>query len=152
MSNKVHVGNIEMEEGLSKTKWMVLEPSEKIKKIPKRLWSVGKEDPRRVIHAFKVGHSLTLVSLLYFMENLFKGIGSNAIWAVMTVVVVLLEFFAVEGLTISEKVILSMAARGRESAAEPHERNEAGNVCHSIKFLPKSIARAKQHHVLNQPY
>jgi len=94
MSNKVHVGNIEMEEGLSKTKWMVLEPSEKIKKIPKRLWSVGKEDPRRVIHAFKVGHSLTLVSLLYFMENLFKGIGSNAIWAVMTVVAVLLEFFA----------------------------------------------------------
>ncbi|CAB78761.1 TEGT protein homolog [Arabidopsis thaliana] len=76
MSNKVHVGNIEMEEGLSKTKWMVLEPSEKIKKIPKRLWSVGKEDPRRVIHAFKV------------------GIGSNAIWAVMTVVAVLLEFFA----------------------------------------------------------
>ncbi|CAE6190076.1 unnamed protein product [Arabidopsis arenosa] len=93
MSNKVHVGSIEMEEGLSKTKWMVLEPSEKIKKIPKRLWSVGKEDPRRVIHALKVGLSLTLVSLLYLMEPLFKGIGSNAIWAVMTVVVVL-EFSA----------------------------------------------------------
>ncbi|KAG7547100.1 Aluminum-activated malate transporter [Arabidopsis suecica] len=93
MSNKVHVGSIEMEEGLSKTKWMVLEPSEKIKRIPKRLWSVGKEDPRRVIHALKVGLSMTLVSLLYLMEPLFKGIGSNAIWAVMTVVVVL-EFSA----------------------------------------------------------
>ncbi|KAG7616420.1 Aluminum-activated malate transporter 12 [Arabidopsis thaliana] len=93
MSNKVHVGSLEMEEGLSKTKWMVLEPSEKIKKIPKRLWNVGKEDPRRVIHALKVGLSLTLVSLLYLMEPLFKGIGSNAIWAVMTVVVVL-EFSA----------------------------------------------------------
>ncbi|EOA16338.1 hypothetical protein CARUB_v10004488mg [Capsella rubella] len=93
MSNKVHVGSVEMEEGLSKTKWMVLEPSEKIKKIPKRLWRIGKDDPRRVIHALKVGLSLTIVSLLYLMEPLFKGIGSNAIWAVMTVVVVL-EFSA----------------------------------------------------------
>ncbi|CAA7042909.1 unnamed protein product [Microthlaspi erraticum] len=93
MSNKVHVGSTEIEEGLRKTKWKVLEPSEKIKKIPKRLWHIGKEDPRRVIHALKVGLSLTLVSLLYLMEPLFEGIGSNAIWAVMTVVVVL-EFSA----------------------------------------------------------
>uniref|UniRef100_M4D817 Aluminum-activated malate transporter 12 n=1 Tax=Brassica campestris TaxID=3711 RepID=M4D817_BRACM len=93
MSNKVHVGSTEMEEGLRNNKWKVLEPSEKIKKIPKRLWDVGKEDPRRVIHALKVGISLTLVSLLYLMEPLFKDIGSNAIWAVMTVVVVL-EFSA----------------------------------------------------------
>lgn len=56
-------------------------------------WNVGWEDPRRVIHAFKVGLSLTLVSLLYLLEPLFKGIGQNAIWAVMTVVVVL-EFTA----------------------------------------------------------
>lgn len=93
MSNKVHVGSTETEEGLRNNKWKVLEPSEKIKKIPKRLWDVGKEDPRRVIHALKVGISLTLVSLLYLMEPLFKDIGSNAIWAVMTVVVVL-EFSA----------------------------------------------------------
>ncbi|KAL1200666.1 Aluminum-activated malate transporter 12 [Cardamine amara subsp. amara] len=93
MSNKVHVGSIEMEEGLKKTKWEALEPSETIKKIPKRLWNVGKEDPRRVLHSLKVGLALTLVSLLYLMEPLFKGIGSNAIWAVMTVVVVL-EFSA----------------------------------------------------------
>ncbi|CAH8283186.1 unnamed protein product [Eruca vesicaria subsp. sativa] len=91
MSNKVHVGSTEMDEGLRK--WKVFEPSEKIKKIPKRIWDVGKEDPRRVIHALKVGISLTLVSLLYLMEPLFKNIGSNAIWAVMTVVVVL-EFSA----------------------------------------------------------
>ncbi|KAJ4899971.1 Aluminum-activated malate transporter 12 [Raphanus sativus] len=93
MSNKVHVGSTEMEEGLRNKKWKVLEPSDKIKKIPKRLWDVGKEDPRRVIHALKVGISLTLVSLLYLMEPLFKDIGSTAIWAVMTVVVVL-EFSA----------------------------------------------------------
>ncbi|MCD9561510.1 Aluminum-activated malate transporter 12 [Datura stramonium] len=70
---------------------------EKVKKFPKltcrTIWRVGKEDPRRVIHSIKVGFSLTLVSLLYLMEPLFKGFGSNAIWAVMTVVVVL-EFTA----------------------------------------------------------
>ncbi|XP_060178428.1 aluminum-activated malate transporter 12-like isoform X2 [Lycium barbarum] len=70
---------------------------EKMKKFPKltcrTIWRVGKEDPRRVIHSIKVGLSLTLVSLLYLMEPLFKGFGSNAIWAVMTVVVVL-EFTA----------------------------------------------------------
>lgn len=54
---------------------------------------VGFEDPCRVIHALKVGFSLTLVSLLYLLEPFFKGIGQNAIWAVMTVVVVL-EFTA----------------------------------------------------------
>ncbi|XP_021768137.1 aluminum-activated malate transporter 12-like [Chenopodium quinoa] len=54
---------------------------------------VGREDPRRVIHAFKVGLSLTLVSLLYLLEPLFNSVGQNAIWAVMTVVVVL-EFTA----------------------------------------------------------
>lgn len=58
-----------------------------------RIWQLGREDPRRTIHALKVGFSLTLVSLLYLMEPLFKGIGQNAIWAVMTVVVVL-EFTA----------------------------------------------------------
>ncbi|KAM7254116.1 hypothetical protein ACFE04_031798 [Oxalis oulophora] len=70
---------------------------EKMKKFPVRLWKmiwqVGKDDPRRVIHAFKVGTSLTLVSLLYLMDVSFKGIGQSAIWAVMTVVVVL-EFTA----------------------------------------------------------
>lgn len=61
--------------------------------IWRTMWKVGREDPRRVIHSLKVGLSLTLVSLLYLMEPLFEGIGSNAIWAVMTVVVVL-EFTA----------------------------------------------------------
>ncbi|KAL5724331.1 Aluminum-activated malate transporter 12 [Ranunculus cassubicifolius] len=66
---------------------------EKMKGLPRRvckmIWKIGREDPRRVIHSFKVGLSLTLVSLLYLLEPLFKGVGQNAIWAVMTVVVVL---------------------------------------------------------------
>lgn len=71
--------------------------SEKSKRFPgllwRTVWRVGRDDPRRVVHALKVGLSLTLVSLLYLLEPLFKGIGQNAIWAVMTVVVVL-EFTA----------------------------------------------------------
>ncbi|KAM7525405.1 hypothetical protein LguiA_015307 [Lonicera macranthoides] len=66
---------------------------EKMKNFPgqiwRTVWNVGREDPRRVIHALKVGSSLTLVSLLYLLEPLFEGVGQNAIWAVMTVVVVL---------------------------------------------------------------
>lgn len=58
-----------------------------------KILKVGRDDPRRAIHSVKVGLSLTLVSLLYLLEPLFNGIGQNAIWAVMTVVVVL-EFTA----------------------------------------------------------
>lgn len=70
------------------------------------IWRVGKEDPRRAIHALKVGLSLTLVSLLYLMEPFFKGIGSNAVWAVMTVVVVL-EFTAGQSFITPTSLLLS---------------------------------------------
>ncbi|KAI3972848.1 hypothetical protein MKX01_019506 [Papaver californicum] len=70
---------------------------DKVRRLPgmvtEKIWKVARDDPRRVIHALKVGFSLTLVSLLYLLEPLFDGIGENAIWAVMTVVVVL-EFTA----------------------------------------------------------
>ena len=69
----------------------------KMKRLPglvfQTMWKVGKEDPRRVIHALKVGLSLTLVSLLYLVEPLYESVGQNAIWAVMTVALVL-EFTA----------------------------------------------------------
>ncbi|KAL1371012.1 hypothetical protein HN51_001239 [Arachis hypogaea] len=69
----------------------------KVKEFPRvawrSIWKVGRDDPRRLIHAFKVGLALTIVSLLYLLEPLFKGIGQNSIWAVMTVVVVF-EFTA----------------------------------------------------------
>ncbi|CAL1381186.1 unnamed protein product [Linum trigynum] len=53
------------------------------------MWIVSKDAPRRAIHAVKVGLALTLVSMLYLLEPLFEGISQNAIWPVMTVVVVL---------------------------------------------------------------
>ncbi|KAH1231285.1 Aluminum-activated malate transporter 12 [Glycine max] len=67
--------------------------ADKLKRFPglarKAIWKVGKEDPRRVVHSMKVGVALVLVSLLFLLEPLFKGIGKNALWAVMTVVVVM---------------------------------------------------------------
>ncbi|KAL1544531.1 aluminum-activated malate transporter 2-like [Salvia divinorum] len=49
---------------------------------------LAKEDSRRIVHAFKVGLAVALVSLLYFFDFFFDGFGVNAMWAVMTVVVV----------------------------------------------------------------
>ncbi|XP_024986710.1 aluminum-activated malate transporter 12-like [Cynara cardunculus var. scolymus] len=66
---------------------------ETTKRFPRKIWKLGRDDPRRAIHSIKVGVSLTLVSLLYLLNPLFKGVGENVIWAVMTVVVVL-EFTA----------------------------------------------------------
>lgn len=65
----------------------------RIKRFPSdiwyTLWNAGKEDPRRVIHAVKMGAALTLVSLLYLLGPLIKVFGPNAMWAVMTVCLVL---------------------------------------------------------------
>ncbi|KAM0934152.1 putative aluminum-activated malate transporter [Dioscorea sansibarensis] len=70
---------------------------ERTKTIPMLLWrslqKVGRDDPRRTIYALKVGTALTLVSLLYLLDPLYQGIGKDAMWAVMTVVVVF-EFTA----------------------------------------------------------
>ncbi|WJX15383.1 hypothetical protein P8452_05531 [Trifolium repens] len=67
--------------------------ADKAKRFPglvkRTIWKVGKDDPRKVVHSLKVGLALTLVSLLYLMEPLYKGIGKNAVVAVMTVVVVM---------------------------------------------------------------
>ncbi|KAB2070631.1 hypothetical protein ERO13_A08G158000v2 [Gossypium hirsutum] len=107
MATKVHV---EMETEMNgngrngvpemvKNSWKkrLLDFSGKMKRFTgclwRTIWKAGREDPRRIIHAFKVGLCLTLVSLLYLIEPLFKSFGTSAIWAVMTVVVVL-EFTA----------------------------------------------------------
>ncbi|PON51801.1 Aluminum-activated malate transporter [Parasponia andersonii] len=49
---------------------------------------VGKDDPRRVIHSLKVGLALTLISLYYYFQPLYDGFGVDAMWAVLTVVLV----------------------------------------------------------------
>ncbi|XP_051212731.1 aluminum-activated malate transporter 10-like [Lolium perenne] len=54
----------------------------------KRLWKIGADDPRRAVHGLKVGLALSLVSVFYYTRPLYEGVGGNAMWAIMTVVVV----------------------------------------------------------------
>lgn len=61
---------------------------QKLSKFLKKFWDLGRNDPRKVIHCLKVGAALTVVSLFYYMKPLYEGVGGNAMWAVMTVVVV----------------------------------------------------------------
>ncbi|CAA0822533.1 Aluminum-activated malate transporter 8 [Striga hermonthica] len=49
---------------------------------------VGQEDPRRAVHAAKVGLGLTIVSLFYYFRPLYEGFGQAGMWAILTVVVV----------------------------------------------------------------
>lgn len=53
-----------------------------------RVWRIGADDPRKVMHGLKVGLALTLVSLFYYTRPLYDGVGRAAMWAIMTVVVV----------------------------------------------------------------
>lgn len=70
-----------------------------LKALPAKSWGkgveamqeakkVGEDDPRKIVHSFKVGLALTLVSLFYYYRPLYDGFGVNAMWAVLTVVVV----------------------------------------------------------------
>ncbi|KAK3024206.1 hypothetical protein RJ639_044811 [Escallonia herrerae] len=56
--------------------------------LGRRVKKLGQEDPRRVIHSFKVGLAIALVSQIYYFEPLYDGFGVAAMWAVLTVVVV----------------------------------------------------------------
>lgn len=60
----------------------------KIMRFLEKAWSIGVDEPRKVVHCIKVGFTLCVVSLFYYMRPLYEGVGGNAMWAVMTVVVV----------------------------------------------------------------
>lgn len=64
-----------------------------LRKFAKDFLQLGKDDPRRIMHAIKVGIALSVASMFYLTDKLFHGVGGNAIWAIMTVVVVF-EFTA----------------------------------------------------------
>ncbi|KAL6131116.1 hypothetical protein ACLB2K_069494 [Fragaria x ananassa] len=53
-----------------------------------KAWNLGVAEPKKIIHAMKVGLALTIVSLCYYLRSMYEGVGGNAMWAVMTVVVV----------------------------------------------------------------
>ncbi|XP_022754202.1 aluminum-activated malate transporter 10-like [Durio zibethinus] len=78
LARKAWLGTKGLISGLALKVWMFL----------KKAWTLGANDPRKVIHCIKAGLALTIVSLFYFMRPLNDGFGGNAMWAVMTVVVV----------------------------------------------------------------
>ncbi|KAL6005646.1 hypothetical protein ACLOJK_006216 [Asimina triloba] len=87
---------VELMVGLRMGAWRVME----------RMWKLGADDPRRVVHSIKVGLALTMVSFFYYLRPLYDGVGGNAMWAVMTVVVVF-EFSV--GATLSKGLNRGMA-------------------------------------------
>ncbi|WVZ51293.1 hypothetical protein U9M48_002449 [Paspalum notatum var. saurae] len=73
----------------------------------KKATGIARDDPRRVAHSFKVGFALTLVSVVYYVTPLFNGFGgSAAMWAVLTVVIVM-EFTV--GATLSKGLNRALA-------------------------------------------
>ncbi|KAK4482740.1 hypothetical protein RD792_009907 [Penstemon davidsonii] len=60
----------------------------KVMGIAKDAKNLGEEDPRRIFHSIKVGLAITLVSLFYYFDFFYEGLGVSAMWAVMTVVVI----------------------------------------------------------------
>lgn len=69
-------------------KGLIIRLYSKLLKFLQNAWKIACNDPRKVIHCLKVGMALTAVSLFYYMRPLYDGVGGNAMWAVMTVVVV----------------------------------------------------------------
>ncbi|XP_024993201.1 aluminum-activated malate transporter 10 [Cynara cardunculus var. scolymus] len=61
----------------------------KIRTFFNKARNIAANEPKKVIHGLKVGMALSLVSLFYYMRPLYDGVGGNAMWAVMTVVVAL---------------------------------------------------------------
>lgn len=52
-----------------------------------KAWEMGRSDPRKIIFAFKMGLSLSLVSLLIFWKDSYHNIDQYVIWAILTVIV-----------------------------------------------------------------
>ncbi|RAL43176.1 hypothetical protein DM860_009958 [Cuscuta australis] len=115
---------------------------QKLKAFPKELFgkavevaeqtrALAKDDPRRVIHSFKVGLSLTLVSLLYYLHPFYKSFGVSTMWAVVTVVVVF-EFSV--GATLGKGVnrgLATLVACGLGIGAH-YLANQSGKICEPL--------------------
>ncbi|KAE9600728.1 putative aluminum-activated malate transporter [Lupinus albus] len=61
----------------------------KLVNTTKMVKKLGEDDPRRVIHSFKVGLALVLISILQHLRPTFYAFGDNILWAVLTVALVL---------------------------------------------------------------
>ncbi|GAB4834053.1 hypothetical protein Ancab_032306 [Ancistrocladus abbreviatus] len=120
-----------------------------LKELAKNIKKIGEDDPRRVIHSFKVGLALTLVSLMYYFRPLYDGFGGFGMWAVLTVVVIF-EFSV--GATICKGLnrgLATLLAAGlgvgvQHFATLFGEKGEPvvlAAVCTLMRFFPRIKAR-----------
>nr|XP_043623747.1 aluminum-activated malate transporter 8-like [Erigeron canadensis] len=65
----------------SKIKHVIIGFAQKIKKTKE-------DDPRRISHSLKVAFAITLVSMVYYLQPFYNGMGDAGMWAILTVVVV----------------------------------------------------------------
>ncbi|KAL8172527.1 hypothetical protein V2J09_024331 [Rumex salicifolius] len=61
---------------------------ERIRSFLQSCWRIGVNEPKKFMHSLKVSAALCVVSLFYYMRPLYDSFGGNAMWAIMTVVVV----------------------------------------------------------------
>ncbi|TQD90355.1 hypothetical protein C1H46_024090 [Malus baccata] len=99
----------------------------KVSELAKMTKKLGQEDPRRIVHSFKVGLALTLVSLFYYYQPLYNNFGVSAMWAVMTVVVVF-EFSV--GATLGKGLNRTMATlvAGALGIGAHHLASQSGQI------------------------
>ncbi|KAL0463623.1 UNVERIFIED_CONTAM: Aluminum-activated malate transporter 9 [Sesamum latifolium] len=57
------------------------------KDFSRRALEMGRNDPRKIMHAIKMGLALSLVSLLIFWKEPFSDAAQYSIWAILTVIV-----------------------------------------------------------------
>ncbi|XP_062011447.1 aluminum-activated malate transporter 2-like [Rosa rugosa] len=60
----------------------------KVVEVAREGKKLAEDDPRRIVHSFKVGLAITLVCLFYYYRPLYDGFGVDAMWAVLTVALV----------------------------------------------------------------
>ncbi|CAN6692010.1 unnamed protein product [Malus baccata var. baccata] len=103
----------------------------KVVEFPRKLKKLGQDDPRRIVHSLKVGLAVPLVSLLYYSEPFYNGLGDTGMWAILTVVVVF-EFSVGATLGRGLNRILATFLAGALGFGVHHLANLSGDIAHPI--------------------
>ncbi|KAK6247449.1 hypothetical protein QUC31_019014 [Theobroma cacao] len=128
----------------------------RVTEIARKTKQIGQQDPRRVYHSLKMGLALTLVSVFYYFQPVYDGFGDNAMWAVLTVVVVfefsvgatlgkglnrMLATLTAGALALGAHRIATLSGRTGEPILISTFVFITGSIVTFMKFIPKLKAR-----------